>query len=155
LLTLPATDRSLRQRSSQIGTYGALSQRCLWPLGEVCPGNRRSAGKQRSGAVTKGNTQLKTILCEIAATIARSPGTSLHYLQGCSHRLARRRGKPRAMLAVAHSLLVSSYYLLRDQVPYQDLGPEHFDHLHAQRLERHYVRRLEGLGFAVRLTPAS
>ena len=59
------------------------------------------------------------------------------------------------MLAVAHSLLVSIYSMLRDQVPYQDLGPDHFDHLHAQRLERHYVRRVEALGFEVRLTPAS
>jgi Transposase IS116/IS110/IS902 family len=78
----------------------------------VCPGNRRSAGKQRSGAATKGTTQLKTILCEIAATIARSPGTYLHAFY---HRIARRRGKPRAMLAVAHSLLVSVYHMLRDQ----------------------------------------
>jgi transposase len=105
-----------------------------------------------SGASTKGTTQLKTILCEIAATIARSPGTYLHAFY---HRLARRRGKPRAMLAVAHSLLVSIYPMLRVQVPYQDLGPDHFDQLHAQRLERQSVRRLEALGFEVRLTPAS
>jgi hypothetical protein len=59
------------------------------------------------------------------------------------------------MLAVAHSLLVSIYYLLRDQVPYHDLGPDHFEHLHTQRLEHHYVRRLEALDFEVRLTPAS
>ncbi len=118
----------------------------------VCPGNKRSAGKQLSGATTKGNTQLKTILCEIAATIARSPGT---YLQALSHRIARRRGKPRAMLAVAHSLLVSIYHMLRDQLPYQDLGPDYFDHLQTHRLERHYVRRLEDLGFEVLLTPAS
>ena len=118
----------------------------------VCPGNRRRAGKQLSGASTKGNAQLKTLLCEIAASVARSPGTYLHAFY---HRIARRRGKPRAMLAVAHSLLVSIYYMLRDQAPYRDLGPDHFDHLHARRLERHYVRRLEALGFDVQLTPAS
>jgi hypothetical protein len=50
---------------------------------------------------------------------------------------------------------VSIYHLLRDQVPYQDLGPHHFDRLHADRVERHDVRRLEALGFAVQLTPAS
>ena len=111
-----------------------------------------SAGKQLSGASTKGNKQLKTILCEIAATIARSPGTYLHALY---QRIARRRGKPRAMMAVAHSLLVSIYYMLRDQVSYQELGPDYFDQLHAQHLERHYVRRLEALGFQVTLTSAS
>ncbi|HEV8193431.1 MAG TPA: hypothetical protein VGP82_18365 [Ktedonobacterales bacterium] len=59
------------------------------------------------------------------------------------------------MLAVAHNQSVSIYYLLRDQVPYQDLGPDHFDQLHARRVERHYIRRLEALGFQVQLTPAS
>jgi hypothetical protein len=59
------------------------------------------------------------------------------------------------MLAVAHSLLVSIYHVLRDHVPYQDLGPDHFDYLHSQRLERHYIRRLEALGFQVQLTPTA
>ena len=74
---------------------------------------------------------------------------------GTDQRIARRRGKPRAMMAVAHSLLVSIYYMLRDQVPYQELGPDYFDQLHTHQLERHYVRRLEALGFQVTLTSAS
>jgi hypothetical protein len=61
------------------------------------------------------------------------------------------------MLAVAHSLLVSIYHMLRDHVPYQDLGPDDFDHLRTHQLERQYVRRLEALGLAVTLAlaPAS
>jgi len=94
----------------------------------------------------------RCLYCALAACIARSPGTYAHALY---HRLARRRGKPRAMLAVAHSLLVSIYSMLRDQVPYHELGPHYFDQLQAQRLERHYVRRLEALGFEVSLTQAS
>ena len=131
---------------------GFASEKHLCSWAGVCPGNKRSAGKQKSGATTKGTTQLKTILCESAATIARTPGTSL---QALYHRIARRRGKPRAMLAVAHRLLVSISSMLRDHVPSHDLGPAHFDQLHAHRLERHDVRRLEALGFQVALTPAS
>jgi hypothetical protein len=59
------------------------------------------------------------------------------------------------MLAVAHSLLVSIYHMLRDQVPYQDLGADYFDHLYSQRLECHNVRRLADLDFVVPLMPAS
>lgn len=155
LLTLPATGPvTAAAILAEIGTdmRRFASEKHLSSWAGVCPGNKRSAGKQKSGATTKGNTQLKTILCEIAATIARSPGTYLHALY---HRIARRRGKPRAMMAVAHSLLVSIYIMLRDQVPYQELGPDYFDHLQAQQLERHYVRRLEALGFTVTLAPTA
>jgi transposase len=155
LLTLPATGpvtaaAIIAAIGTDLARFPSAAHLAAWA--GVCPGNRRRAGKQLSGATTTGTTQLKTILCELAATVARSPGTYLHAFY---HRLARRRGKPRAMLAVAHSLLVSVYPMRRDQVPYQDLGPDHFDQLHAQHLERHYVRRLEALGFAVQLTPAS
>ena len=59
------------------------------------------------------------------------------------------------MMAVAHSLLVSIYYMVHDQKPYEELGSDYFDQLQAQHLERHYVRRLEALGFQVTLTSAS
>jgi transposase len=152
LLTLPATGPvTAATVLAEIGTdmQRFASERHLCSWAGVCPGNKRSAGKQKGGATTKGNPQLKTILCEIATTIARLPGTYLHALY---HRIARRRGKPRAIMAVAHSLLVSIYHMLRDQVSYQELGPDYFDHLQTQQLERHYVRRLEALGFSVTLT---
>jgi len=138
LLTVPATGLvTAAAIIAEIGTdrarFPSAGHWASWA--GVCPGNRRSAGKQLSGATTKGNTQLKTIRCEIAATVARSPGTYLHAFY---HRIARRRGKPRAMamLAVAHSLLVSSYPMLRDHLPSQDLGPDYFDHLRTHQLER-------------------
>jgi transposase len=118
----------------------------------VCPGNRRSAGQHLRGATRKGTPHLKTIRCALAAGSARSAGTYRHAFY---HRLVRRRGQPRAMLAVAHRLLVSSYSMRRDHVPSHDLGPDDWDQLHAHRLERHDVRRREALGVQVQLTPAS
>jgi hypothetical protein len=101
----------------------------------VCPGNKRSAGQHLRGATRKGNPHLKPILCALAASIARCPGTYPHAL---SHRIARRRGKPRALLAVAHSLLLSIDSMLRDHVPSHELGLDYFDQHQAQRLKRHY-----------------
>jgi transposase len=120
----------------------------------VCPGNKQSAGKRLGGKPTHGDTWLwlKAILGEVAWSIAHTSDT---YLAAQYHRLARRCGKPKAIVAVAHTLLVVIYHLLRDQRAYQDLGPDYFDHLDTARLQRHYVRRLEQLGYAVTLAPTA
>ena len=65
------------------------------------------------------------------------------------HRLARRLGKQKAVMAVAHSVLVIVYHVLRDHKPYRDLGADYFDSLDKERLARQSIRRLEALGFAV------
>jgi transposase len=108
------------------------------------------------GKPTHGDTWLKAILGEVAWSIAHTSDT---YLAAQYHRLARRCGKPKAIVAVAHTLLVLVviYHLLRDQRAYQDLGPDSFDldHLDTARLQRHYVRRLEQLGYAVTLAPTA
>lgn len=116
----------------------------------LCPGNRQSGGKRLSGRITAGNVWLKGVLGEVAWAITR---TADNYLVALYHRLARRRGKHKAIVAVAHSVVVSIYHMLRTHEPYQDLGPAHFDQLDHQRLQRQYVRRLEQLGYAVTLTP--
>lgn len=67
--------------------------------------------------------------------------------------MARRRGKLEAAVAVAHSVLMVAYHLLKKQQPYQDLGKDYFDKLDQDRLQRHHVHRLEALGYAVSLAP--
>jgi hypothetical protein len=76
-----------------------------------------------------------------------------HYLAAQYHRIARRRGREKAIVAVSHSLLVIIYHVLREKQPYTDLGADYFDKLDTARIERHHVRRLEQLGYTVTLTP--
>ena len=83
---------------------------------------------------------------------ARTKGT---YAAAQYRRLAARRGKKRAIVAVAHSLLMAVYHILRDGVPYHDLGPQHFDRLHPMQLAQHLVKRLERLGHKVTLEAAN
>jgi transposase len=116
----------------------------------VCPETRESGGKRQSSRTGKGNVWLRGMLGEVAWSAARSKGT---YLHAQYHRLARRRGKHKAVMAVAHTLLVMIYHVLKTGRPYHELGADYFDRLDAARLERHHVRRLEQLGFTVTLTP--
>jgi transposase len=115
----------------------------------VCPGNRQSAGKRLGGKTTHGDTWLRALLGEVTWSIAH---TSSGYLAAQYHRFARRIGKHKAVVAVSHSLLVIIYHMLATHSAYDDLGPGYFDALENERLQRHYVRRLEQLGFAVTLT---
>ena len=116
---------------------------------KVCPGNHESAGKRRSGWSGKGNPWLRAALCEAAwAAIL----TKDSYFRAQYQRLAARRGRKRALLAVAHSLLVVIYHLLKDGTVYQDLGPHHFEERDRQAAARHAVRRLQRLGYSVTLS---
>lgn len=90
------------------------------------------------------------MLGEAAWGVARSKGTYLHEQY---QRIARRRGRNKAAVAVAHSLLVIASHVLREKTPFVDLGPDYFDKLDATRIERHHVRRLEQLGYHVTLLP--
>jgi transposase len=114
----------------------------------MCPGHNESAGKRRSGKTRKGDGWLRLTLIEAAHGAARTKDT---YLSSQHHRLAGRRGKKRALVAVGHSLLVIAYYVLKRHQAYSDLGSNYFEQLHRQRLERNLVRRLEKLGYQVTL----
>lgn len=109
----------------------------------LCPGNHESAGKQTSGKTRKGNRALRTALVEAAQAAGRSRKT---YLGAQYHRLTSRRGKKKATVAVAHSILIIAYHLLRDGTDFHDLGPDFFDRRNQDALERRLVSRLEALG---------
>ncbi len=152
LATLPAAGpTSIAAILGEIGTdmtrFASADHLASWA--GLCPGNKVSAGKRLSGKATHGNKYLRSMLCELAWTIVPTPGT---YLYAQFHRLARRRGKNRAILAVAHSLLISIYHMLRDHRSYHELGADYFARLDAEHIERRYVRQLEQLGYEVQLT---
>lgn len=118
----------------------------------MCPGNNQSAGKRRRGKTRKGSRWLRRALVEAAHGAAR---TKQSYFNALYHRVASRRGKPRAAIAVGHALLVTGYYLVTRQCSYQDLGNSYFDDRNREALKRRAVRRLEQLGFQVQITPVT
>lgn len=116
----------------------------------LAPGKNESAGKNRSGKTTKGNTYLKAALTQAAHAVGRSKD---NYLSAQYRRLAARRGKKRAAVAVAHSILVIAYHLLKNGTVYTDLGADYFDRRNEQHTQRQLVKRLEQLGYKVTVEP--
>ncbi len=116
----------------------------------VCPANRQSGGKRLSGKPTKGNVWLRAVLGEVAWAASRTRDT---YLRAQFERLARRRGRKKAVVAVGHSILVIIYHLLRTGRDYRDLGADYFATLDSDRVTQHHVQRLSLLGYEVTLTP--
>ena len=117
----------------------------------ICPGNEESAGKRKRSRTRKGNRWLRRALAEAAWAASHSKGS---YLAAQYRRLAARRGKKRALLAVGHSILEIIYHLLKNkQVEYHDLGADFYDRLEPERLRRYLVNRLQRLGWDVTLKP--
>jgi transposase len=112
----------------------------------VCPGNNESAGKKKSGKTQKGNSFLKGALTESAWAASRTTDTSYNVFY---HNIVRRRGKKRALVAVAHRMLIDIYYVLKTGEPYQDMGAEAVVERAAKRRERSMIRSLEKAGYTV------
>jgi transposase len=112
----------------------------------VAPGPHESAGKRSSGKTRKGNRFLRTTLVQAAHAAVRTKHT---YLSAQYRWLASRRGKKRAILAVAHSILVMAYYMLQRKQPYCEAGADFFDRLQPEDTARRLVKRLEHLGYHV------
>jgi transposase len=112
----------------------------------MCPGHHESAGKRLSGKTRKGSRWLRQVLVEIAHVAAKTKET---YLAAQYRRIAARRGKKRALVALGHTVLGIAYQLLTRQQPYHDLGVAYFDKLEQNRVKRRLVHRLERMGYEV------
>jgi len=119
---------------------------CSWA--KVCPGLNESAGKRANTSTGKGNRYLRSMLAEAAWAASKSRDT---YLSSLFWRIAGRRGKKRAVIAVANSILRIVYYMLRDTTEFKDLGGAYFDERSFHAVTRSSVKRLERLGWEVHL----
>jgi transposase len=153
LSTIPGIDRQAAENIvAEIGVdmkqFPQPAQLASWT--GMCPGNNQSAGKRRSGKTTKGNRWLRATLVQVAWAASHTKHT---YLSAHYRRLASRRGRKRALVALGHTILVIVHTMLRNGTDYQDLGDDYFDRLDQARLTRTLVRRLERLGHKVTLQP--
>ncbi len=139
----------LAELGTDLSRFGTAAQLASWA--GLCPGNHESAGKRTSGKTRQGNPWLRGLLVEAA----QAAGRTQTYLGARFRRLAARKGRKKAAVAVAHAILRIVYYLLTRQTPYQDLGVTYLDNRDRQAVERRAVRRLERLGYTVTLAPAS
>lgn len=116
----------------------------------ICPSNHESAGKRLSGKTHKGNPWLRCLLVQAAHSVSHQKRS---YLREQYRRIAKRRGAKRAAVAVAHSILVIIYHLLRNQTTSQEKGEAFFEEQVRQGTEKRLVRQLTRLGYRVELQP--
>jgi transposase len=129
--------------------FGEAARLASWA--KVCPGMNESAGKRHSGSTGKGDRWLRSTLVQAAHSLGRGKS----YLASQYHSLAARRGKKKAAVAVAHSILVIVFHLLSNPgMAFNDLGANYLDERRKKHITQRLVRRLQNLGYYVNLEPA-
>ncbi len=118
----------------------------------LCPGMNESAGKRLSSRIRHGAPWLKSTLAQAAWGAVRTKGC---YLRAQFHRIKSRRGPKKAIIAVAASMLTAVYHILKNHVPYRDLGSEHYDRIDKTKAATRLVKKLKNLGYQVALSPAA
>jgi transposase len=151
--TIPGVDAKTAQIIiAELGTdmsrFASAGHAASWA--GLVPGKNESAGRNRSAKTNKANRYLKTALVEAGTAAGRSQD---NYLAAQYGRLAARRGKKRAAVAVAHSILVIAYHIIREGTAYVDLGGNYFDQRKQEHVQQQLIRRLEKLGLKVTVEP--
>jgi transposase len=151
--TIPGVNRRvaevlLAEIGSDMSRFASEKHLASWA--GMCPGNNESAGKRYSGRTRKGNQSLRRVLIEAAHGASHTKNT---YLGAQFRRIAARRGKKRAAVAVGHTILVIAYFILSGKKDYTELGHDYFEKRNQDKVERKLVERLERLGYKVTLQP--
>ncbi len=154
------TIRGINKRTAEVIIAGIGVDMTVFPTAKhlaswagLCPGNNESAGKHRSGKTRPANRWLRAALIEaaLAASTRAAPGAfAARY-----RRIMPHRGHKKAIVAVAHAMLVTIYHQLTRQTTYHDPGTDYYDRRHAERLRRRALQTLERQGYRVTLEPAA
>jgi transposase len=147
--TIPGvSQRTAEVMVSEVGTdmgrFPSAGHLCSWA--GLVPGLNMSAGKRQGSKTRRGSPWLRSALVEAAHGASRSKAT---YLSAQYQRLAARRGRKKAIVAVAHTILATAYYLLKNRTPYEELGDAYYDARDREVIQRRLVRRLEEIGCRV------
>lgn len=110
----------------------------------LCPGSNESAHKRKSGRTTKGNSLLRETLVVCAHSAVKNKSS---YFSVQFSRISAHRGRKRAYVAVAHSMLVAIYHMLRDGVVFKDLGAEFYNQFNREHKINAYLKKLKALGW--------
>jgi transposase len=153
LMTIPglkaiAAQQAFVELGGDISVFPSEDHFASW-IG-ICPGNNESAGKQRRAKTLKGNRWLCSLLVEAACAVGRSKDS---YVGAFYHRIARRRGNPRAAVATGHYLAKCIFRVLQKGNPYEDQGAAHLNERQSESLKKQLLHRLEKLGYQVELSP--
>lgn len=127
---------------TDMGRFPDEGHLCSWA--GLCPGNNESAKKRKRGKTTKGNTLLKTTLINCAHAAVRVKSS---YFSAQFARISGHRGKKRAYVAVAHSMLIAIYHVLKEKVPYKELGADYYNQFNRERKINSCLKRLRKLGW--------
>lgn len=114
----------------------------------ICPGNNESAGKRRNGRTRKGNKILKSTLVECAQSAIRRKDS---FLYAQYQRISMRKGKKRAIVAVAHTMLIAIYHIINENKEYEDLGANFYNKFNKEKKANAYMKKLKELGYDVQL----
>ena len=153
LVTIPGVGRTTAELLiAEVGTdmarFGSAAQLASWA--KVCPGNNESAGKRYSGRTGQGNAWLRSGLVQAAHSAVMVKDS---YFAKVYRRLACRRGAKKAIMAVAHRLLVAVYHMLHKHEPYRAPEPSAQDERRKHQLVHRMQQRIERLGYAVTIAP--